>query len=138
MVQFILGGIAAISLVVGGIGIMNSMFTSVLERTREIGIMKSLGATKKNILMIFLIESGFIGLLGGVIGTIIGVSFAKLVEIIAAQAGFSLLLVKINPNLVLFSLGFAFLVGIIEPSGTALILIGSIPLRFFAIYIHPA
>ncbi len=114
MVQFILGGIAAISLVVGGIGIMNSMFTSVLERTREIGIMKSIGATKSNILLIFLVESGFIGLIGGIGGIVLGVGFAKLVGFIAAQFGFSLLLIKIDVNLVLFSSLFSFVVGIIS------------------------
>ncbi len=71
-VTFILSAIAAISLVVGGIGIMNSMYTNVLERTNEIGIMKSIGAQNKDILSIFLIESGIIGFIGGLIGVISG------------------------------------------------------------------
>ncbi len=71
-VTFILSAIAAISLVVGGIGIMNSMYTNVLERTNEIGIMKSIGAQNKDILQIFLIESGIIGLIGGIIGVASG------------------------------------------------------------------
>ena len=70
-IKIVLSGLAAISLVVGGIGIMNSMFTSVLERTRQIGIMKAIGATKKDILSLFLIESGLIGLGGGLIGVIL-------------------------------------------------------------------
>ena len=60
--------ISAISLVVGGIGIMNSMYTSVLERTRDIGIMKAIGARNSHILLLFLLESGLLGLVGGLIG----------------------------------------------------------------------
>ncbi len=71
-VTFILGGIVAISLLVGGIGIANIMLVSVTERTREIGILKSLGARRKDILLQFLIEAVTLSLLGGVIGTILG------------------------------------------------------------------
>jgi len=67
-----LGAIAAISLIVGAIGIANTMFTSVLEKTKEIGIMKAIGTQNKDILMIFLLNSGFIGLIGGIGGVIIG------------------------------------------------------------------
>lgn len=63
-----LGGIAAISLLVGSIGIANTMFMSVMERTREVGIMKAVGATKEMIRNIFLIESGIIGIVGGALG----------------------------------------------------------------------
>ncbi|HET6725838.1 MAG TPA: ABC transporter permease [Gammaproteobacteria bacterium] len=71
-VTLVLGGIVAISLLVGGIGIMNIMLVSVTERTREIGICKSLGARRRDILMQFLIESVTLSLLGGVIGVILG------------------------------------------------------------------
>lgn len=71
-VQLLLGGIAAISLLVAGVGIMNIMFVSVIERTREIGILKSLGAKGGTILAIFLAEAAMIGLLGGVFGIIAG------------------------------------------------------------------
>ena len=67
-----LGAIAAISLLVGGIGIANTMFTSVLEKTKEIGIMKAIGAKNRDILSIFLINSGMIGLVGGIGGAILG------------------------------------------------------------------
>ncbi len=76
---------ASIAILVGAIGIMNTMFTSVRERTKEIGILKAVGANKKHINTIFLIESGMIGFLGGILGIILGMGFAKLGEIIIAQ-----------------------------------------------------
>jgi putative ABC transport system permease protein len=71
MTTFLLA-IAAVSLVVGSIGIANTMFTSVLEKTKEIGIMKAIGARNKDILLIFLFNAAFIGLVGGVLGIILG------------------------------------------------------------------
>jgi putative ABC transport system permease protein len=71
-ITLFLGAIAAISLLVGGIGIANSMFTSVLEKTREIGIMKAIGAKNSDILMIFVLSSAMIGGVGGFIGIALG------------------------------------------------------------------
>ncbi len=75
-----LGGIAGISLLVGGIGIMNIMMVSVTERTREIGIRKALGAKRRDILSQFLVESVFLSLSGGAIGIILGVGGARAME----------------------------------------------------------
>jgi len=69
---------------------MNAMVTSVVERTKEIGIMKALGASNFRILSIFLLESGFIGMVGGIIGIAIGYGLSIIVAIIGAQSGFPL------------------------------------------------
>ena len=113
IMQFVLVGIAAISLVVGAIGVMNSMYTSVLERTRDIGIMKAIGAKNSDILKIFLVESGLIGLVGGIFGVIIGSAMALIIGEFAKGAGF-LLIVKIEPLIILFGLLFAFVIGAIS------------------------
>ena len=77
-----LGSVAAISLLVGGIGIMNIMLVSVTERTREIGIRKALGATYKNILLQFIIEAVVIGVTGGLLGIFLGVVGARIVSLV--------------------------------------------------------
>ena len=113
VIKLLLSGIASISLVVGGIGIMNSMFTSVLERRRDIGIMKAIGATNNQVLLLFLIESGLIGFVGGLIGVVSGSVIAKSVEVIAAYMGFSLLHITLNLSVMLPMLLFSFFVGMI-------------------------
>lgn len=113
IIQIFLVGIAAISLIVGAIGIMNSMYTSVLERTKDIGIMKAIGARNSDILKVFLIESGLIGLVGGVFGTLLGTSMALLIGTISKQAGF-LLIITLEPFVLLFGLLFAFFVGVLS------------------------
>jgi len=115
IINLIVIGIAAISLFVGGIGIANTMYTSVLERTREIGIMKAIGAQNKDILIIFLIESGLLGLVGGVAGAIIGLGGAMGIAEIANQTlGGNLFTVAISYPLLIGAVLFSFLVGILS------------------------
>jgi putative ABC transport system permease protein len=79
LLTIFLGGIAGISLVVGGIGIMNIMLVSVTERTREIGIRKAVGARRRDILLQFLVEAAVISVLGGIIGNVVGAGVAALI-----------------------------------------------------------
>ncbi len=111
IVQAVLVGIGAISLIVGGVGIMNTMFTSVTERTREIGVMKAIGASERQILLLFLIESGIVGLAGGVIGVVLGLGLSVVAaEIITQQFGVAIS-AYVSPELVIGALLFAFTVG---------------------------
>jgi putative ABC transport system permease protein len=80
--NIVLGVIAGISLIVGGIGIMNIMLASVMERIREIGIRQAIGASRKDIIMQFLSESTLISLSGGIIGIILGVALSKTITAI--------------------------------------------------------
>jgi len=108
-------GIGAISVLVGGIGIANTMYTSVLERQKEIGTMKAIGAKNSDILMIFVIESGVLGLIGGAMGIIIGIIIAKSIEYIAAvYVGSDMLRASMNPLIIIGCLAFAFFVGLIS------------------------
>ncbi len=117
IIQVLLVGIAFISLIVGSIGILNTMYTAVLERRTEIGIMKSIGARNNDVLMIFLIESGLLGFVGGLLGLIIGASISKGVELAAYAAfGESILQTVFPAWLIVGSVAFAFLLG--AASGT--------------------
>lgn len=111
IIQAILVGIAAIALLVGGIGIMNIMYASVLERTREIGVMKAIGAKNSNILLLFIIESGFLGLVGGCFGILIGFGLAKGAQFYAAYAGYAMIKAAVTPQLISLGLGFSFIIG---------------------------
>jgi putative ABC transport system permease protein len=104
---YLLSGIAAVSLLVGGIGIMNIMLVSVTERTREIGIRKALGATRSNILLQFLIEAVTLCCLGGIIGIIVGAGGAT-----AMSTAFSWN-VKISPAAIGLAFAFSAAVGVI-------------------------
>ena len=111
IIQIVIIGFASIAILVGGIGIMNSMFTSVRERTKEIGIMKAIGATNSAILSIFLIESGIIGILGGVGGLILGSALAKGIDYYAQANPSFYFTATVAPWMIVFALVFSFSVG---------------------------
>ena len=111
VIQFVIVIFASIAIVVGGIGITNTMFTSVRERTREIGIMKAIGAKNNTVLLIFLIESGIIGFGGGIGGTALGVLFAKIIEQYGQVHPIFYFSASVTPGLIIFGLTFSFLVG---------------------------
>jgi putative ABC transport system permease protein len=107
-----LGAIAAVSLLVGAVGIANTMFTSVLEKTKEIGTMKAIGAKNKDILMIFLFNSAMVGLVGGILGIILGAFVSSGLQAtmgggITSGNGLSILLM-------VEGLGLAVLIGVIS------------------------
>jgi len=89
IIRLVLVGIAGISLVVGGIGIMNIMLVSVTERIREIGLRKAVGAKRQDILIQFLTEAGILGLAGGAVGVGVGWIIVKIMSVIATGAGFA-------------------------------------------------
>jgi putative ABC transport system permease protein len=106
-----LGGIAAISLLVGGIGIMNIMLVSVVERTREIGLRKALGARNKDIMTQFLAESSFLSLLGGLIGILFGWLISLVIGQIASASG-TALTPAVSLNAILMATSFSIAVGL--------------------------
>jgi putative ABC transport system permease protein len=104
----VLAGIAAISLIVGGIGIMNIMLVSVTERTREIGIRKAIGAKKKNILVQFLIEAIIVTGIGGILGVLIGISIIRFII-----GGLELVPEVYSVPWIMISFGISLIVGVV-------------------------
>lgn len=110
LLTFIIVGIAVISLTVGGVGIMNVMMTTVTEKTREIGIAKAIGAQKRTILLLFLVEAVILAGIGGILGILFGIGASKLVTMLA---GIPLII----PYWVIFlAFSLSFMVGIISGS----------------------
>lgn len=110
-VSAFLAGIAGIALLVGGVGVMNTMFTSVLERTKEIGVMKAVGARNSHILTIFLIESGLMGLVGGVVGTLLGLGLSAVASMFIGRFFGVHMAVVASPSLIAITLVGAFSLG---------------------------
>lgn len=100
-----LGGIAAISLVVGGIGVMNIMLVSVTERTKEIGLRKALGAKRQDILLQFLLEAVMLSLLGGLIGIVLGLAASAIIAVF--------FFATVTPWSVFLAFGFSMAVGVV-------------------------
>lgn len=129
---FLLIALAAISLLVGGVGIMNVMFVSVRERTYEIGLRKAVGATNKSILWQFLIETAIVALVAGIIGIIFGVLLSLLMSWAATSAGFAwpfVLPIWGVLTATIFSIAFGFIFGIL-PARTASKLDPIVALRY--------
>jgi putative ABC transport system permease protein len=105
--NIVLGAIASISLIVGGIGIMNIMLASVLERIREIGVRRAVGATEKDILYQFLAEAILISVAGGTAGILLGVGFSSAIE------RFAEVRTIVSPQSVLIAFGVSCAVGIV-------------------------
>lgn len=110
ILTILLGGIAAISLIVGGIGIMNIMLVTVTERTREIGIRKAIGANRKNILMQFLMEAVVICMLGCAIGIFMSWAILQIVTTIVSSMGMKFTL---DLGVVLIAVLFCFVIGVL-------------------------
>jgi putative ABC transport system permease protein len=112
VIEALLVGIAGISLVVGAVGIMNTMYTSVLERTKDIGVMKSIGAKEHDIFAIFLLEAGLLGIVGGVVGVALGAAGSYIVSYIAFFfLKTNILRISIGPLMIFGPLIFSFLIG---------------------------
>ena len=115
-ITMFLGAIAAVSLLVGAVGIANTMFMSVMERTRQIGLLKALGATDREVMKLFLIESGLFGVVGGVIGITLGI----LISVLISSIGLSkmgpggAMTTVIPPSLIIFALAFSIIVGVLS------------------------
>ncbi len=110
ILTFFLGGVAGISLLVGGIGVMNIMLVSVTERTREIGIRKAIGATRQNILWQFLSEATLLSVMGGLIGVALGWGLAKIMS--GISLGSTTITSVVQPDSILLATGFALATGL--------------------------
>ena len=111
IIQVVVFAFGSIAVLVGGIGIMNTMYTSVRERTREIGILKAVGAKNSTIVLIFLMESGIIGLVGGLGGMIPGLGLAKLIQLVGQIHPVFYIEASITPGIIIFGLLFSFGIG---------------------------
>ena len=112
-IKAVLVGIASISILVGGVGIMNTMYMAVMERTRDIGIMKAIGARNRDVLSIFLLEAALIGFIGGIFGLILGYALAYAMAALGVSFFVTNLKINLDPMLVIFGLCFAMVLGVL-------------------------
>lgn len=122
-ITLFLGGIAGIALLVGGIGIANTMFMSVVERTRLIGVLKALGTTNFEVIKLFLTESAVMGLVGGIIGVLIGSILSGIISDfgtrmtgvgVSGRIGGGRIITVVTPQLVLSAIGFSVFIGMVS------------------------
>jgi len=106
-ISLFLTAIAAVSLLVGAVGIANTMFMSVMERTRQIGLLKALGATDNEVMKLFIMESGLFGFVGGIIGIIFGILISVMISAVGLSA-------VVTPQLIIFALAFSVFVGVLS------------------------
>lgn len=114
IVQGIVVGLASIALLVGGVGIMNTMYMSINERTQEIGVLKAIGASKRQIRMLFLMEAGLIGFIGGLIGVIIGIMISEVAVFATADLGSLRIARGYSFSLIAGALLFSTLIGLLS------------------------
>jgi putative ABC transport system permease protein len=115
LIETVLASIAAVALVVGGVGLMNTMYTAVLERTREIGILKSVGARDGQVMTLFLIDSGVMGLIGGMLGLILGALLSVFgTQLLGPSLGVGAFAPVISASLITGVLAFSFVLGAVS------------------------
>ena len=113
IMSILLGSVASVSLIVGGIGIMNIMLVSVTERTREIGVRRALGARRRTILFQFLLESSVVAAVGGSVGTALGLGIAWIIQLVTPLAA------AVTPSAVVLGVVFSAAVGLLFGSWPA-------------------
>lgn len=119
-ITLFLGLLAAVSLLVGSVGVANTMFTSVLEKTKDIGVMKAIGSTNIDILLLFLFNSGMLGLVGGLLGVIGGAAISYSLPYFGVNLGFgpgrgvSSFTTVVSPSLLIYTLIFSILIGMLS------------------------
>ncbi len=114
VVQGIVLGLASVALVVGGVGIMNTMYMSINERTREIGVMKAIGASQRSIRILFLMEAGIIGLVGGILGVLLGIGISEVAALVANNFSSVEIARGYTLSLIAGSLVFATVLGLVS------------------------